>query len=97
MCRHGATVDDLSFQVYNSIVIPLGVYSRRIRAAIDAEQDRCGGMHAHPDGLGSSAALAGEVTGNGKSLKPLQGQSICAYSGLSDDPLGEDPANGPAG
>lgn len=48
-------------------------------------------------GMSSSAALAGEVTGTGKSLKPLHGKSICAFSGLNDDPEGLDPANGPAG
>jgi len=47
--------------------------------------------------LSASAAFAGEITGNGKSLEPLHANSICAYSGLNDDPLGLDPANGPAG
>ena len=32
--------------------------------------------------LAASAALAGEITGNGKSLEPLHANSICAYSGL---------------
>jgi hypothetical protein len=41
--------------------------------------------------------LAGEVTGTGKSLEPLHGKSICAYSGLNDDPLGVNPENGPPG
>lgn len=40
--------------------------------------------------LGASAALAGEITGNGKSLKnpdgTLNGQSECAFSGREDDP-----------
>jgi len=47
--------------------------------------------------LGAGAAFAGEITGTGKSLEPLHGKSICAYSGLNDDPQGLDPANGPAG
>lgn len=45
--------------------------------------------------MGASAALAGEVTGNGKSLKnddgSLNGHSICAFSGLNDTYSG-DPA-----
>ena len=36
--------------------------------------------------LVASAALAGEITGNGKSLEPPRSNSICAYSGLNDDP-----------
>ncbi len=47
--------------------------------------------------LSASAALAGEITGTGKSLEPLHANSICAYSGLNDDPLGLDPNNGPPG
>jgi len=47
--------------------------------------------------LTASAAFAGEITGNGKSLEPLHSNSICAYSGLNDDPTGIDPANGPPG
>jgi hypothetical protein len=47
--------------------------------------------------LSASAAFAGEITGNGTSLEPLHGASICAYSGLNDDPLGLDPENGPPG
>jgi hypothetical protein len=39
-------------------------------------------------GLGASAALGGEITGNGKVLKQadgtLHGQSECAYSGQED-------------
>ncbi|MDO7868785.1 hypothetical protein [Nocardioides jiangxiensis] len=38
--------------------------------------------------LGATAAHAGEITGNGKSLKQpdgsLHGASICAFSGLND-------------
>ena len=38
----------------------------------------------------SSAAVAGEITGNGKSLKnddgTLNGKSQCAYSGREDEP-----------
>ena len=47
--------------------------------------------------LGASAVFAGEITGNGRSLEPLHGASICAYSGLNDDPEGLDPENGPPG
>jgi hypothetical protein len=47
--------------------------------------------------LSVSAALAGEITGTGKSLEPLHAHSICAYSGLNDDPTGIDPENGPPG
>ena len=47
--------------------------------------------------LSAGAAFAGEITGNGKILEPLRANSICAYSGLNDDPLGLDPANGPPG
>jgi len=47
--------------------------------------------------LSAGAALAGEITGTGESLKPLHANSICAYSGLNDDPLGLDPNNGPPG
>jgi hypothetical protein len=47
--------------------------------------------------LSVSVALAGELTGNGKSLEPLHANSICAYSGLNDDPTGIDPENGPPG
>ena len=39
--------------------------------------------------LAASAALAGEITGNGKSLKnpdgTLNGRSICAFSGRQDN------------
>jgi ABC-type transport system substrate-binding protein len=46
---------------------------------------------------GAGSAFAGEITGNGKSLEPLHANSICAYSGLNDDPTGIDPNNGPPG
>ena len=41
--------------------------------------------------LGANAALAGEITGNGKWIAgdpdaPLNGKSICAYSGREDTP-----------
>jgi hypothetical protein len=40
--------------------------------------------------LSAGAALAGEITGNGKSLKnpdgTLNGKSSCAFSGREDDP-----------
>ncbi len=48
-------------------------------------------------GFSANAALAGEITGNGESLEPLNANSICAYSGLNDDPTGIDPSNGPPG
>ena len=35
--------------------------------------------------LGSVGAFAGEITGNGKDLKPLKGRSACAFSGRQDD------------
>ena len=50
--------------------------------------------------LSATAALAGEITGNGRSLEPLHANSICAYSGLNDDPTGAGPppgVNGPPG
>lgn len=47
--------------------------------------------------LSAGAVLAGEITGTGKSLEPLHGKSICAFSGLNDDPLGLNPENGPPG
>jgi hypothetical protein len=34
--------------------------------------------------LGATSAMAGEITGNGKDL-PVNGKSICAYSGLNDE------------
>jgi hypothetical protein len=38
-------------------------------------------------GLGASAALAGEVTGNGKPTRgPDHANSICVFSGQNDDP-----------
>lgn len=46
--------------------------------------------------LGSGPALAGERTGTGEPT-PLEGASLCKYSGLNDDPEGADPANGPPG
>lgn len=43
--------------------------------------------------LGISSASAGEITGNGKSLKnedgSLNGASICAFSGLNDTYSGD--------
>jgi hypothetical protein len=48
--------------------------------------------------IGSSAAFAGEITGSGVSLKPLQANSDCAFSGLDAvdgsaiDPLDADDA-----
>ena len=40
--------------------------------------------------LGASSAFAGEITGNGKSLKnpdgTLNGKSVCAFSGREDAP-----------
>jgi hypothetical protein len=45
--------------------------------------------------IGTSSAIAGEITGNGKWIAgspdaPLNGKSECAYSGQQDDP-GEPP------
>jgi hypothetical protein len=45
--------------------------------------------------LTAGAALAGEITGTGRSLEPLHARSICAYSGLNDDPTGQ--TDGPPG
>ncbi|MDH3615228.1 MAG: hypothetical protein OEQ90_02030 [Gammaproteobacteria bacterium] len=36
--------------------------------------------------FGSSAAFAGEITGNGKVLT-VNGKSMCAFSGQQDDPV----------
>lgn len=47
--------------------------------------------------VSAGAAFAGEITGTGESLEPLHAKSICAYSGLNDDPEGLDPENGPPG
>jgi hypothetical protein len=44
------------------------------------------------------AALAGEVTGNGKDTPaPAHANSICVFSGQNDDPTGQNPENGPPG
>jgi hypothetical protein len=48
--------------------------------------------------IGTNAAVAGEITGNGKWIAgspdaPLNGKSECAYSGRQDDP-GEPPFKG---
>jgi hypothetical protein len=47
--------------------------------------------------VGANVALAGEVTGSGVKIDQNQGKSWCSFSGLNDDPLGLDPANGPGG
>ena len=47
--------------------------------------------------LTAGAAFAGEITGNRKTLEPLHANSICAYSGQNDDPMGLNPENGPPG
>ena len=52
-------------------------------------------------GLTVSSVLAGEVTGNGASLKVedskwgtgLNGRSFCAYSGQNDNPASNNPMN----
>lgn len=36
--------------------------------------------------LGAGAVFAGEITGTGRSLEPLHGVSICAYSGSASAP-----------
>lgn len=43
--------------------------------------------------LSAGIAMAGEITGNGKSLEPLHANSICAYSGLNDKTAGEGPVD----
>jgi hypothetical protein len=53
-------------------------------------------MTSLPILFAASAATAGELTGTGEDT-PLEGASICMFSGLNDDPLGLDPANGPGG
>lgn len=41
-------------------------------------------------GMGSGGAWAGEVTGTGAATQgPAHAQSICAFSGLNDDPVEE--------
>lgn len=47
----------------------------------------------------ATPALAGEVNGSTKNPKEdfSNGSSICKFSGLNDDPLGEDPTQGPPG
>lgn len=51
--------------------------------------------------FGASAAQAGEITGNGKSLKnpdgTLNGNSMCAFSGRNDTPNGLFLPIGPGG
>jgi hypothetical protein len=41
------------------------------------------------------AALAGEITGNGKKEDYSQGRSICSFSGQNDNPTSTDPENPP--
>src|SRR5512132_4239807 len=52
-------------------------------------------------GLGANAALAGEITGNGKpTAGPDHANSICVFSGKNDDPgapLDGSGPNGPGG
>ena len=40
----------------------------------------------------STVAVAGEITGTGEAT-PLQGNSICQFSGLNDNPDSTNPAN----
>jgi hypothetical protein len=50
--------------------------------------------------VGTTAALAGEVTGSGKNSRQNQGVSWCSFSGLNDDPdapLDGSSPNGPGG
>ena len=69
---------------------------------MDAAGSATGGIHRPLSGPGGCAAWseAGRavtrVTGNGKSLEPFKGRSICAYSGLNDNPAGS-PQDGPGG
>jgi hypothetical protein len=44
-------------------------------------------------GVGAGVASAGEVTGTGK-LLPVNGRSVCAFSGLNDAPVPGDPFEG---
>jgi hypothetical protein len=48
-------------------------------------------------GPNASAALAGEITGNGKPTgAPQHANSICVFSGKNNDPTGSNPElNGP--
>jgi hypothetical protein len=55
-----------------------GIYSMRMRSS--AAVFACVAAAA---ALGAGAASAGEITGNGQ-LKPVNGKSICAYSGQED-------------
>jgi hypothetical protein len=50
-------------------------------------------------GANASAALAGEITGNGKPTgAPQHANSICVFSGENNDPTGSNPElNGPGG
>jgi hypothetical protein len=43
--------------------------------------------------LSASAALAGEVTGNGNKSEFSQGRSICKFSGQNDNPSSTNPEN----
>ena len=47
----------------------------------------------------SATAIAGELNGSTKNPRDdfSRGLSFCKFSGLNDDPLGEDEANGPPG
>ena len=49
-------------------------------------------------GVGVSAALAGEITGNGKPTGgPTHANSICVFSGHNDDPTAPLDGSGPNG
>ena len=49
-------------------------------------------------GVGVSAALAGEITGNGKpTAGPTHANSICVFSGQNDDPTAPLDGSGPNG
>jgi hypothetical protein len=43
--------------------------------------------------LSASAALAGEITGNGNKEDFSQGRSICKFSGQNDNPTSTNPEN----
>ena len=48
--------------------------------------------------ISAGSVLGGEVNGKGEpTAGPANANSICVFSGLNDDPLGLDPANGPPG
>lgn len=48
--------------------------------------------------ISAGSVLGGEVNGKIEPIAgPANANSICVFSGQNDDPMGLDPANGPAG